>query len=103
MELDHSQKQTEMMAHFVKELPHLRKTICISQTELGKRLGLSRQSISSLERGDVPLTWAVYVAAVAFFLGNINKHQFQLIFEHWEFIGKYMKAEIDDSKGESYE
>jgi len=67
--IDHdcNKAQAEMMEVFIQELPRLRKAAGVSQTTLGKRLGLSRQSISSIERGEVPMTWAVYVAAGAFF------------------------------------
>lgn len=40
----------------------IRKKFGVSQTELGKMIGVSRQTISSLERKEVVLTWDKYLA-----------------------------------------
>jgi len=94
MEQDCIKTQTEVMEKFIQELPRLRKIAGVSQTAFGKRLGLSRQSISSVERGEVPLTWLMYVAAVAYFHES-NKIEdleaLNLIKEHRGFIAKHMK------------
>ena len=71
-ENNENKTQAQMMDIFVKELPQLRKSSDISQTTLGQRLGLSRQTISSIERGEVPITWSVYVAAVTLFYESKN-------------------------------
>lgn len=54
----------ELMDDFVKHLPEIRKRLGISQSELGEKIGLSRQSISSIERETVQLSWNVFLAIV---------------------------------------
>lgn len=54
-------KQT-ILEEFVEKMPHIRKKLRLSQTELGEKVGLSRQSISSIERKSVPLTWDTFLA-----------------------------------------
>lgn len=54
--------KSEMLVEFAKTLPTIRKKLGLSQSELGAKVGLSRQSISSIERGVVPLTWNTLLA-----------------------------------------
>ncbi len=51
-----------ILEEFVEKMPAIRKSLKLSQTELGEKLGLSRQSISSIERKIVPLTWDTFLA-----------------------------------------
>ena len=51
-----STEQEILIAHMVDRLPALRKKYGISQTELGEKIGLSRQTISAIERKTTPLT-----------------------------------------------
>ena len=60
----------EMMKELVNSLPRMRKRLKISQTELGEKVGLSRQTISSIERKTTPLTWNNYLAIMMFFTAN---------------------------------
>ena len=46
----------------------VRKNACISQAELGRRVGLHQSGISRLERGERPLT-AAMLKALAMALG----------------------------------
>ena len=62
--------QKEMMMDLVDSLPKLRKRLKISQTDLGEKVGLSRQTISSIERKTTPLTWNNYLAIMMFFTAN---------------------------------
>lgn len=57
----------------VKRLPQIRKEMKISQTELGDKVGLSRQTISSIERGTVELSWNNYLAIMMFIVANRSK------------------------------
>lgn len=52
----------ELLSDFVTKLPAIRKKLGLSQSELGGKVGLSRQSISSIERGTVTLSWNVFLA-----------------------------------------
>lgn len=62
-----------MINILVKRLPQIRREMKISQTELGKKVGLSRQTISSIERGTVELSWNNYLAIMMFVVVNRNK------------------------------
>lgn len=52
----------ELLVDFASKLAEIRKRLGISQSELGTKVGLSRQSISSIERGNVPMTWNTFLA-----------------------------------------
>lgn len=52
----------ELLSDFVTKLPAIRKKLGLSQSELGEKVGLSRQSISSIERGTVTLSWNIFLA-----------------------------------------
>ena len=67
------EKQQEMINALVRNLPQIRKEMKVSQTELGKKVGLSRQTISAIERGTVELSWNNYLAIMMFVLANQNK------------------------------
>ena len=62
--------QEKMMKELVSSLPKMRKRLKISQTELGEKIGLSRQTISSIERKITPLTWNNYLAIMMFLALN---------------------------------
>ena len=64
------EKQQEMINQLVQKLPQIRKEMKISQTEFGKKVGLSRQTISSIERGSVNLSWNNYLAIMLFIVAN---------------------------------
>lgn len=62
-----------MISVLVQRLPQIRKEMKISQTELGKKVGLSRQTISSVECGTVELSWNNYLAIMMFIIANRSK------------------------------
>lgn len=68
-----AEKQQEMIGQLVRKLPQIRKEMGISQTEFGKKVGLSRQTISSIERGGVPLSWNNYLAIMIFIVANKDR------------------------------
>lgn len=86
-----SNAQRTMILAFGRELPKLRKAIKVSQTFLGKKIGVSRQYVSSIERGEAQLSWATYIAAVNFFSVNDKPVIRSLINEHKSFVAQYMK------------
>lgn len=67
-----SNYQELLIEHMVNRLPALRKKYKISQTELGEKIGLSRQTISAIERKTTPLTWTTMLAILMFFTANSN-------------------------------
>jgi len=62
--------RNEILVEFARNMPRIRKKLGISQSELGKKVGLSRQSISSIERGIVPLTWNTLLAIAMIMIVN---------------------------------
>ena len=60
----------ELLIEFSKKLPAIRKELGVSQSEMGRKVGLSRQSISSIERGNAPLTWNTLLAIMLVVLVN---------------------------------
>ena len=68
-------EQKELLEAFARKLPRIRKKLGVSQTVLGEKIGLSRQTISSIERGTSPLTWNIYLS-ILFFLTVNNKNIF---------------------------
>lgn len=68
----------KLIYKMVVELPRIRKEMKISQTEFGKKIGLSRQTISGIERGIAPLTWNNYLAIMMFL--EANKERCKMVF-----------------------
>lgn len=78
--MSEEQKKT-ILESFAKKVPWIRKKLRMSQTELGEKVGLSRQSISSLERGNVQMTWDTLLAIMMVVMVNdVNMYE-QLIAE----------------------
>lgn len=50
-----------------EELPILRAKAKISQEELAQKIGVSRQTYSSIETGKRDMTWTTFMALIAFF------------------------------------
>lgn len=71
-EITASTEQEILIEHMVNRLPALRKKYGISQTKLGEKIGLSRQTISAIERKTTPLTWTTMLAILMFFTANSN-------------------------------
>ena len=53
-----------------KELPSLRAKIGISQDELSRIIGISRQTLSSIEVGKRKMTWNSFMSILCFFSNN---------------------------------
>lgn len=69
MQLTEEKKQ-QLISEMIERLPQIRKEMKISQTEFGKKVGLSRQVISGIERGTAPLIWNNYLAIMMFLEAN---------------------------------
>lgn len=63
-------KKEKLLVEFAEQLPTIRKILGVSQSEMGRKIGLSRQSISSIERGNVALTWNTLLAILLVVLIN---------------------------------
>lgn len=56
------------------KLLSLRNKTGMSQSEISKIIGISRQTYSSIECGNHPMSWNVYLALILFFDNNIETH-----------------------------
>lgn len=65
-----SDEQKKMISTLTQALPFLRKDLGISQTRLANTVGVSRQTISLIERQAQPMTWTLFLAIVFFFKSN---------------------------------
>ena len=62
--------KNEYIERMVKNLPVLRMSAGLTQAQLGKKVGMSRQSIVAIENGKRPLPWSLYLAMVLVFMQN---------------------------------
>lgn len=90
-------KCREVLVKFSAGLPDVRKQIDMSQSELGEKIGVSRQTISNIERGNVQLTWSTFLAISMLIMIN-NDEVFQTIFHNTEY-GEALN-ELKKNKGE---
>lgn len=77
MQLTEDMKR-KLIHKIIIQLPQIRKEMKISQTEFGEKIGLSRQTISGIERGKAPLTWNSYLAIMMFL--EANKERCKTVF-----------------------
>lgn len=57
------------------ELPVLRTKAKVSQEEIAIKIGVSRQTFSSIETGKREMSWTVFLALIAFFQNNDSTRQ----------------------------
>lgn len=55
-----------------KELPVLRAKARVSQGEIAEKIGISRQTYSSIETGKREMSWTTFLALIAYFQNNEN-------------------------------
>lgn len=65
-----SDQQVEMIETLSKALPYLREELGVSQADLAKKVGMSRNMISLIEREKQEMTWTQFLAIVFFFKSN---------------------------------
>ena len=54
------------------ELPVLRTKARVSQGEIAEKIGISRQTYSSIETGKREMSWTTFLALIAYFQNNEN-------------------------------
>ena len=59
--------QDEYIKRMTKNLPVLRTSVNLTQKQLGKAIGMSRQTIVAIENGKRPLPWYLYLSLVLVF------------------------------------
>lgn len=57
------------------ELPVLRAKARISQEEIAEKIGMSRQTYSSIETGKREMSWTTFLALIAYFQNNESTKQ----------------------------
>ena len=70
-------EQEKLVRNLTDNLSMLRAKLDISQDEISKIVGISRQTYSSIEGGKRPMSWQVYLAFVLFF--DVNKETHNLL------------------------
>lgn len=69
-----TESRTEMKNRLVKalrnDLPVLRARVGLSQEVIADKIGVSRQTYSSIETGKREMAWTTFLALVAFFQNN---------------------------------
>ncbi len=73
-ELSTSEKQKFIEA-LSNELSALRAKVGISQDDLSRLIGVSRQTFGSVERGERQMSWNTYLSLIMFFDYNQATHQ----------------------------
>ncbi len=64
-----------MLAVFSKNMTLYRKAMKISQEEFGSLVGITRQTVSSIERGAYTLTWSIFLSSLLICSGNTRARQ----------------------------
>lgn len=67
--------RNELIELLRNELPVLRTKAMVSQEEIASKIGVSRQTFSSIETGKREMSWTVFLALIAFFQNNDNTRQ----------------------------
>ncbi len=60
-------KMTELLR---SEMPVLRAKARVSQGEISEKIGISRQTYSSIETGKREMSWTTFLALIAYFQNN---------------------------------
>ena len=67
----YEEQKDDYITTLTNELPVLRARIRISQAELARGVGISRQTYSLIETQKQKMTWVTFMAIIAFFSANI--------------------------------
>ncbi|MCL2487559.1 MAG: hypothetical protein FWE80_02630 [Oscillospiraceae bacterium] len=76
-------ERDRLIALITDELPILRARMRLSQGDLARSIGISRQTYSLIETRKQKMTWVTYMALIGFFVGNAKTKK------HLESIGLY--------------
>ena len=66
----YEEQKDDYITTLTNELPVLRARIRISQAELARGVGISRQTYSLIETQKQKMTWVTFMAIIAFFSGH---------------------------------
>lgn len=68
-------EKKELVSRLTKALPALRGVLKVSQDEVAKIIGVSRQTYNAVELGKRKMSWSMYVSLAFFFDNNPATHQ----------------------------
>ena len=74
VDLTNDNKQ-QILQVFSKNLTSYRKAMKLSQDEFGNVIGITRQTVSSIERGAYSLTWPIFLSSLFIFSKNVKARQ----------------------------
>lgn len=60
-------KREILKNNMVKALPVLRTRLNMTQEELSKRIGITRQTLIKIEAGKTPISWITFLALYVYF------------------------------------
>ena len=75
------ERKEVLISNLTNNLPVLRTMLKLSQSDLGKIIGLSRQQIVAIETKKRKMTWPTFLAIVLVFNGNDETKQLLSVFE----------------------
>lgn len=84
-------KATEILRN---ELPVLRAKARVSQEEISEKIGISRQTYSSIETGKREMPWITFLALIAYFQNNDSTRK---MLDSIEGITEGMKLILDQN------
>ena len=67
-------ERNELINTLTANLTMLRARLSVSQEDIAKFVGISRQTYSAVERGKRPMSWPLYLALILFFDENEATH-----------------------------
>lgn len=70
-----AEEKKKFIAELTKGLPALRARAGVSQDDLSKLIGISRQTLGAIERGEKAMSWNIYLCLIMFFDCNNETHQ----------------------------
>lgn len=75
------ERKEVLISNLTNNLPVLRTMLKLSQSDLGKIIGLSRQQIVAIETKKRKMTWPTFLAIVLVFNSNYETKQLLSVFE----------------------
>lgn len=93
-------KRDKLIQNLIANLPALRATLHLTQSDLAKMLGISRQQIVAIENKARKMKWSTFLAAVLIFRSNEDTDRLLSVFEIYtkeleEFIKNKGKRNTD--------
>lgn len=86
-------KRNDLIHQLTNCLPEVRKDLGLSQTDLGSLLGVSRQTISLIERGETPLSWGNCLA-ILYLISNSDENVRNKFSELYDGVASVLQQDV---------